>query len=54
MIHFHFLIDKFYEKKPEYKEKKIKNFSINGNMIKMDKLIKEIELDNCPRILIEY
>ena len=51
---FSSLIEKFYEKYPNFEEKGIKRFLINEKPIKRSELISNIELDDSTKILIEY
>ena len=51
---FSFIIEAFYENYPEFEEKGIKRFSINGKKIQRNELFKNIKLDNTTKILIEY
>ena len=51
---FSMIIDQFYEAYPEFAEKGIKIFSINGKKIKINELFKNIELDESSIIFIEY
>ena len=51
---FSFIIDAFYEKYPEFEERGIKRFSIDGKKIQRNELFKNIKLDNKTKILIEY
>ena len=48
------LINEFYERYPEFEEKGIKKFLINGKSIKRSELIENIGLNNSTKILIEY
>ena len=41
---FSTIIEKFYEKYPDFEDKEIKTFTINGKRIKRNQIIKDIEL----------
>ena len=51
---FSSLIDKFYEKYPDYEERGIKRFIINGKAIKRNEIIEDIKLNDSDKILVEY
>ena len=49
---FSFSINKFYEEYPEFEDKQIK-FFFKGKRIKMSRIVKNINLDDSSKILIE-
>ena len=51
---FSVIIDELYEKYPEIEEKGVKRFLLNGDKIKRNELIKDIKINDCSKLEIEY